>query len=672
MISDVLPMRLYNDILTSGHIFSSHERDIQFKYALTNFIIIATVIPIFFLTLFWLADHRYLLSLVNGIYIVVGVILFIYLRKDKKAQYVSSIVLLITSYIVLTVAIWLNPDEYMRVGWFLVIESFSFFLNGRRIGYAITVLSIVTIGILFFFSPIEMNAHSLALIVLFLILNALLIEMYERREHRIKQELYHTNKYLEERVRREIKKRLEMYEKSNAELKAVAEELEQQKNSYQKLAHYDALTNLPNRVLFFDRLNQAIKRKKRHHGKLAVLFMDLDNFKEINDSLGHQAGDAVLKELGRRLKEQIRQSDTLARFGGDEFILLMEDFENTTAIAITAQKLTRILSEPLTVKGRELYLSVSIGVALYPDDGIEAQELLKCADSAMYSAKKEGFNLVHFYKEEMTKKSLEKLTIDTYIRRAIDNDEYELYYQPQVDAVTQKIVGVETLVRWHHPQKGLILPGEFIPIAEESSLIVHLGELILRKAAEQMAVWQRKGIAPEFLSVNISTVQLRRHDIVETIQTIVQKVCRRNTWLELEITESFTLENPKQAIALLTKIRQMGIHLSIDDFGTGCSSLSYLKNLPVNKLKIDRSFVQDIPGSPEDEALIHAIVAMAQGLGVKVVAEGVETQQQKDFLVAAGCTIVQGYYFSQPVPAQEMETLLLHNQTGEMHGSTFS
>jgi diguanylate cyclase (GGDEF)-like protein len=664
-------MNILNSFLTSGHEFSDEEYEVKYKFILLNSILAITLLLVSFLTAFIFENPRPMLTAVNTFYVIVGLILLVLLRRGKQYQKIGAFLLVITGMIVVFIDIVLYPTEYMRLIWFLIITAFAFFLEGRISGYITAVLSIVSIIVLYAFSKVDVSAYAFFLSIGFILLIVFLIDLYERRDERVKHKLYLANQHLEDKVQKEIAKRLDIYKTSNEQLQHAAEELEKQKDAYKALAHYDTLTKLPNRILFYDRLKHAINRSQRNGAKIAVLFMDLDNFKEINDSLGHQSGDIVLRELGMRLTKYIRGSDTLARFGGDEFILLMEDFENDTAISSTAQKITKIISKTLTLKGRELYLTVSIGVAIYPDDGTGAQELLKCADSAMYSAKKEGFNLVHFYKKEMTEKSLEKLTMDTYIRRGIDNDEYELYYQPQVDVSTHEIIGVEALIRWHHPQKGLVLPGDFIPIAEESALILRLGEMVLKKAAEQMARWHQKGIDPQFISVNVSAMQLRRHDIVEIIQKIVDDTCVRHDWLELEITESFTLENPKKAILLLEKIRSLGIRLSIDDFGTGYSSLSYLKNLPVDKLKIDKSFVQDIPGNRADEALVSAIVAMAKGLGINVVAEGVETEKQKDFLSLIGCNTIQGYYFAKPMPPNAIEKMLIQNQQRRKNGSTF-
>jgi diguanylate cyclase (GGDEF)-like protein len=658
-----MAMGIISNFLTSGHTFAKEEYELKYKLVLLNSILISTFAVILAIILLLAINHAdSLLIFSNMAYLLVAFLAFYFLRIDKSYQKIVSYIMVAISTLVLLLNLMKDTSETLRIAWFLILIASSFFLEGRKFGYPVFVVSVSVISYLYFFTTSGFTTHTFFLAIGLMILILALIEMYERREESIQEELLLVNKSLELRVQNEIAKRLEIYEKSNLELQNAAEELKRQKDAYKELAHYDTLTKLPNRILFYDRLKHAISRSKRSGSKLAVLFMDLDNFKEINDSLGHQAGDVVLRELGVRLKKYIRKSDTLARFGGDEFILLMEDFENDTAISTTAQKLTKIISKLLVVKGRELHLTVSIGVAIYPDNGTRAQELLKCADSAMYSAKKEGFNLVHFYKKEMTEKSLEKLTMDTYIRRAIDNDEFELYYQPQVNVNTNEIIGVEALIRWHHPQKGLVMPGDFIPIAEESSLIINLGEVVLRKAAEQMAQWHQKGINPKFISVNVSVVQLRRHDIVDVIHHIVSQNCSCKNWLELEITESFTIENPKQAIVLLEKIRDLGINLSIDDFGTGYSSLSYLKNLPVNKLKIDKSFVQDIPGNQSDEALVRAIVAMAKSLNINVVAEGVETELQKDFLSKAGCNTMQGYYYAKPMPAKEIEEMLIQNQ----------
>ena len=351
----------------------------------------------------------------------------------------------------------------------------------------------------------------------------------------------------------------------------------------------------------------------------------------------------------------MRQSDTLARLGGDEFTLLLEDLHDVSDVGNIAKNLIDVISETIYIVNHELYVSVSIGISMYPDDGTDMDALLKYADAAMYSAKKEGPNLSHFYKKEMTAKSLERLRLETSMRQALDNDEFVLHYQPVISSRENKLIGVEALVRWQHPQEGLLFPAHFIDVAESSSLIVPLGEKVLRKAAKQLELWHEKGFDPEFMSVNLSVKQLHHQSLIPLISDVLKSIRFRTSWLELEITESYTMQKPKEAIKLLKQIRRLGVKFSIDDFGTGYSSLAYLKKLPVNKLKIDRSFIKDIPRNKGDKALVSAIVSMSKSMHLDVVAEGVENKEQKDFLESIGCDKIQGYYFAKPMPANEIE-----------------
>ncbi len=661
-------MKVLDNFLTSGHRFGVSEKDLQYKYFLLNTIIGITVLMITGITygLFW--NQRPVLLAANTFYIIAGLFSLYVLRKNREAQPYISMLMIGVSLLVLFVDILHYPTEYMRISWFIVIVAFSFFLDGKKTGYLVTLTSIVLITILYFLPDVALDLHAFVVAVGLIVLIMILIEMYERRESAIKQDLYNVNKYLEERIQEEIGKRLHIYQESNEKLQLSAEELREQKDAYKKLAYYDVLTTLPNRTLFYDHVEQSIRRSRRHGYAMAVLFMDLDNFKEINDSLGHEAGDKVLQVVADRLQKQLRQSDLLARFGGDEFVLLLENTPEISSITTIGKKLLQAIAKSIVLDEREIHLTASVGVAIYPDDASSVQELLRNADSAMYSAKNSGFGLIHFYKKEMTEKTFEKLMTETYIRRGMENGEFELYYQPQIDTERNTLVGFEALVRWNHPQKGLLTPGSFIPVAEESILIVRLGEMILFEVAEQMKHWQKRGIPPDFISVNVSTRQLRHQNFVKTLKKTLKKAGRHADWLELEITESYTLDNPKQAQKLLETIKKMGVLLSIDDFGTGYSSLSYLKNLPVDKLKIDQSFIRDISHDKEDKALVRAIVSMANGLDIGVVAEGVETREQQEILEAIGCQVMQGYYFARPMSAAEAEKLLVSHHTGGKDG----
>ncbi len=486
------------------------------------------------------------------------------------------------------------------------------------------------------------------LTIIILFLGSTVVYLYEIRQEDVAKRLHAINMNLELRVRVETEKRMNIYEKS-------ARELEKQKNSYRRLAFYDTLTGLPNRVLFSDRLKHSIDINKRNKRKVAVMFLDLDDFKEINDSLGHHVGDEILKIIAKRLEAKIRKSDTLARLGGDEFTLLLEEIVDPSKIGEISQSLVEAVSKPIDIKSHRLHVSVSVGISIYPDDGTSAEDLLKYADTAMYSAKKEGSNLSHFYKKEMTEKSLERLTLETSIRRGLENNEFVVYYQPIMSSSRNNLIGLEALVRWQHPQRGLLTPAHFIEVAESSTLIVQLGEYVLRSVAKQFSLWHSQGFHPGFLAVNLSVKQLRHHTLLPLLFEILESISFCTSWLELEITEGYTMQKPEEAIKLLKQIRKLGIRLSIDDFGTGYSSLSYLKKLPVNKLKIDRSFIKDIPRHKGDMVLVSAIVAMSKSMHLEVVAEGVETQEQRDFLDSVGCDKLQGYYFSKPMSVDGVE-----------------
>jgi len=426
------------------------------------------------------------------------------------------------------------------------------------------------------------------------------------------------------------------------------------------LANHDALTSLPNRSLLQDRLSQAIAYANRTEGQVAVLLIDLDRFKNINDSLGHDAGDAIIMEIGRRLSVNVRDGDTVARLGGDEFVVVLADVERVETIATLAQQVLESLAQPMTIQGHEFFPAGSIGISLYPKDGQDAQALLKNADTAMYRAKDAGRNNFQFYAQDMNSRALDRLKLEGGLRRALSRQEFVLHYQPQMDLATGAIVGLEALIRWQPPGQETVYPGDFIPIAEETGLIVAIGEWVLRTACAQHVAWDEAATFPHTrIAVNLSARQFKQQDIVKMVSRVLHETGCHATCLELEITESIIMENPEMAAETLHKLSDMGVHLSIDDFGTGYSSLSYLKRFPINTLKIDRSFVRDITTDSDDAAIAKAVIALAHSMKLKVIAEGVETVEQLDFLRAQRCDQIQGYYLSRPLAAAEMETLLL-------------
>ena len=430
--------------------------------------------------------------------------------------------------------------------------------------------------------------------------------------------------------------------------------LEQKEILYHQ-AHHDALTGLPNRVLFRDRLEHGIELAKRNRTKFALFFIDLDYFKQINDSLGHQVGDKVLIAVTERLKAKIRQEDTLARLSGDEFTVIMEDINTIDDVALLAQKIQKVLAQPIHIDGHTIYISCSMGISIYPKDSTDPIDLIKNADAAMYQAKQEGKNNFQFYLPEMREFSLERMVMKNSLRHAIDYEEFLIYYQPQVDANTGKLTGMEALIRWRHPEMGLLLPEKFIPLAKETALIVELDQWVMTEAMKQIHAWHEAGLNPGILALNLSMRQLRSDDFMQIIQENITAIGFKPEWLELEVNEEEFMQKADESISKLEQINKMGIKITIDDFGTGYSSLAYLKRLPVDKLKIDQSFIIGIPDDKEDIEIVKAIIALGNSLGIEIVAEGVETALQKNFLLENGCHYIQGHYYCEALPADKIE-----------------
>ena len=431
----------------------------------------------------------------------------------------------------------------------------------------------------------------------------------------------------------------------------------EQRISY--MASHDNLTNLPNRTLLQDRIEQTLVHNKRRDQLAAVLFIDLDKFKIINDTLGHDVGDGLLKEVASRLVSGVRNEDTVARQGGDEFIIMLCTINHPGDAGIIAQKLISSLTQPFYIHGKELHIGASIGIAIYPDDGDSMELLLKNSDIAMYHAKESGRGNYQYFLAKMNEQAAEKQALSSDLRHAVARNELFLVYQPVVEMISGSITGMEVLLRWQHPVLGMVSPLKFIPLAEESGLILPIGEWVLRSACRQIQEWRTLGYEVPRLAINLSAKQFRQITLSDTIASILQETGVESRYLGLEITESMLVQNIDEVVNTLLKLSNMGLEISIDDFGTGYSSLSYLKHFPINKLKIDKSFVDDIATHPDDAAIVKAIIAMAHGLQMKVVTEGVETQAQHDFLRQHGCEQYQGYLFSKPLPAAEIAAKLV-------------
>ena len=429
------------------------------------------------------------------------------------------------------------------------------------------------------------------------------------------------------------------------------------------LAHHDALTQLPNRALFHDRFAASLLRARRNQNAVAVLFIDLDRFKNINDSLGHSMGDELLLEVSRRVQSCVRDTDVVARLGGDEFTVLLDSLDNSESAANVAQKLLHALSAPFTMQGHELVVTGSIGISCYPQDGHEVDVLLKNADTAMYQAKAKGRNAYQFFSADMNARAYENLVMTSELRRAVEQQEFLVHYQPRFRLDTAEITGLEALVRWQPAGQKLRMPGSFIALAEETGLIVPLGGLVLRAACHQLQKWRARGAKHIRMAVNLSPRQFRQADLARTVASVLAETGLPGDALELEITEGVIMEDPAQASSILQELRAMGIAISVDDFGTGYSSLNYLKRFPLNFLKIDQSFVRDMERQPADVAIVRAVIDLAKGLGLTVIAEGVEREEQRNLLRLFRCEEAQGYYFSKPYPPQDIEHLLFSSPT---------
>jgi diguanylate cyclase (GGDEF)-like protein/PAS domain S-box-containing protein len=432
----------------------------------------------------------------------------------------------------------------------------------------------------------------------------------------------------------------------------------------QFLAHHDTLTELPNRALFLDRLKQSLARARWHGRLVAVMFLDLDRFKTINDTLGHDTGDRLLQEVGVRLQRCLREGDTVARFGGDEFVILLNDVAAGQDVSALAQKMLEALRPELVVDGATLHVTASIGASLFPADGEDAATLLKNADTAMYRAKDTGRNNCQFYSSEMSARAFERLTLENSLRRALAREEFVLYYQPKVDGASGRMLGVEALLRWRHPEFGLVPPSDFIPLLEETGLIVPVGEWVLRTACRQLAAWHAGGAGGLRLAVNLSGRQLADPGLHRLVEDVLADWCVNPQHVEVEITESMIAQHAQETLDTLEALSRLGVRLDLDDFGTGYSSLSYLQRFPIGALKIDRTFVMDLPQDENDAAIVRAMVSMGRALRMELVAEGVETEAQRDFLLALGCQAMQGYLFGRPLPADELTARLAANPSG--------
>ena len=445
--------------------------------------------------------------------------------------------------------------------------------------------------------------------------------------------------------------------------KGLELQLQQQNSLVHFKSHYDDLTGLPNRQLLIEQLEEMIVLSEQSSKKIAVLFIDLDDFKSLNDALGHAAGDEYLVKIATMMKNKIRATDTIARLSGDIFVILLDDIEDVNVISNIIEKGLNIINEPIIIEEKLIYPRMSVGIALYPNDGFDSSTLLKNADAAMFRAKSDGGHTYSFYDHSMTQSALERIGMEQELQKAIENDELVVYYQPQIDASDNTFLGMEALVRWQHPTRGLVMPNDFIPMAEALNLIVPLNHWVIKTAIKQHVQWYKEGRKPGVLALNLAVKQLENIHSFTFIQEILQTHNCKPEWIEFEVTEGQLMQKPEVAVRVLKKLSALGIEIAIDDFGTGYSSLAYLKHLPIDKLKIDKSFVDNLPHDSDDVAIAKTVITLASNLKLKVIAEGVETEEQRHFLIENGCSCFQGYFYSKPIPPQELETFIEQYQT---------
>ncbi len=450
------------------------------------------------------------------------------------------------------------------------------------------------------------------------------------------------------------------------EARRLTEQVQMAKAELDHLAHHDTLTGLPNRILLYDRLAQAIAQAQRSGRQFAVLFMDLDGFKHINDSLGHGVGDQLLQSVGQRLVGCVRHSDTISRQGGDEFVVLLPNIDQPEDAALSAQKMLAAIALYHRIDQHDLHIGASIGISIYPDDGMDAEILIKHADTAMYHAKDKGRKTYAFFEQEMTARAIARQSTEANLRLALERQEFILHYQPKIDLQSGTIVGIEALVRWQHPQRGLLAPADFVPIAEDSGLIVPIGRWVLREACRQAQAWQDTGLSPVAIAINTSALEFCAKDFLVSLRGILEETRLQPRYLELELTESVLMQDARSTDSILHTLSAMGIHLAVDDFGTGYSSLSYLRRFPIDTLKIDSSFVNSMTHSENDASLVSAMISMGKSLKQRVIAEGVETAEQVAFLRDQQCDEGQGFFFSHPVVAEALTPMLVSDAAAKL------
>ena len=632
------------NLMSSGHTFEAHEYELKTKYLLLNsmFVIISILLPILG-TLRYFTNYpiQGIINYSGALFAIAGIYI---LRKLQKGNYKTLTYVLFILFSFLLIYSYYNNSLMFNIdAWFIVLGLPVFLIFGFYPAINLSIVFMLTISVINYYF-IQSDLQNLIYSFVPIFVSIWFIHIYETRLQHYVNLLKTSNHSLEETVHQRTKV------------------LEDQRNILDHQAHYDALTNLPNRIKFQKEIQEVMYQARKTKNNFALLFIDLDQFKKINDSYGHDIGDQVIRIAASRIKKAMHKNNKLARLGGDEFTILVEAYKYTKDLEYLAQKVIQSIQEPIIIGNTTMFISCSIGVSLYPDDTILYQDMIKYADTAMYKAKELKRGQYTFYSSDMTDMAFEKVLLETSMRFALEKEDFILHFQPQVNGQTEEIIGLEALIRWNHETMGLIPPSKFIPLAEETGLIIALDQWVMKKGMVQMKKWYDLGLNPKRLSLNLSMKQLQEKDFIFIIKKTLYETKCRPEWIEFEITESHIMHNVIEVIETLEEIKNLGIGIAIDDFGTGYSSLAYLKKLPIDKLKIDRSFIIDIPDNKEDAAITNAIIGIAKSLDLMVIAEGVETQRQSTYLMQCGCRYIQGHYYHKAIPAHEIEQLLYKNQ----------
>ena len=637
---------MLKNILNSGFIFTEEEYALKTKYILLNSMMFLLSTSLVMVGSFRLMTSYYMQGFLDYFAVVIGLLLIFVLRKFKKGHYTPvAYIMAFISAILIIVSYYASNGVININTWFIALIIPIFFILGYRIAMVMALLFMVIIATLDL-NYVRTDTLNTMYGYVPLFLSVIFLHIYEYRFYEFTKVLTDTNNNLEQKVKEKTLERTQV--------------LEEQKSKLDHQAHHDHLTTLPNRVKFQKELQKRLIMKNDDE-RLSIFFIDLDHFKNINDSFGHDIGDKVIKITADRIRRCIRKNDILARFGGDEFVVLIDEYCDKNDLKIVAENIISCISKPIFIESMTMFVSCSIGISMHYEEIHSPHDLIKHADTAMYKAKEQGRNTYMFYTSNMTETAFERVLMETSMRFALEKEEFIVYYQPQVDAQSNKIVGMEALVRWNHEKMGLVSPGKFIPLAEETGLIVALDQWVMKTGMAQMKEWYRMGLNPGKLSLNLSVKQLQEDNFIEVVKKMLHETDCKAEWIEFEITESHIINNVEEGIETLNTLKTLGISIAIDDFGTGYSSLSYLKKLPVDKLKIDRSFIIDIPDNKEDAAITNAIIAIAESLNLKVIAEGVETRNQKEYLLKCGCHFIQGYFYHKPMPVERMEKVLQQN-----------